>query len=163
MREPVAAPNPVVFLARYGLDAVLTDDDDPGLWAAVVGAHWPPPGDPSLNAPGLSFGLAYSYDPPWTFARVGPYALRVVESVDPADAPRGLRAPRLRRFPYLSIRIERPSAGKDRALVDTGRTLGFLAGQGETRVWEKVPEAREGPDEAEHWRPTDEVVSSWRS
>ena len=41
----------ISILQRYGLDQVLTDQDDPRLWATVVDMLWPHPDDPHLVDP----------------------------------------------------------------------------------------------------------------
>lgn len=45
------------LIQAYGLDALLTDQDDPALWEAALRQHWPAPGDPTCMVDALRFDL----------------------------------------------------------------------------------------------------------
>jgi len=59
------------------------------------------------------------------------------------------------RYPFLYLDIERPSAGRDSALVHAGRQFALLAGSGSTRRWERAAGAG--------WGETDDLLLSWIS
>lgn len=62
------------------------------------------------------------------------------------------------RYPRLTLEVARPSAGRDRAVVEAGVETGVLAGRGVAKVWRRTPDV-DGPLA---WEETDEVFSSWR-
>jgi len=88
-------------LRAYGLDVLLTEQDDPCLWAAALRRHWPAPDDPSCAESILRFGIGRRIregedlsDPTlslhagsrgmveieeWCFERVDPSHLRVTQ------------------------------------------------------------------------------------
>jgi len=92
-------PESMAVLLAYGLDALLTEQDDPCLWAAALRQHWPAPGDPGCDGQILRFGIGRQIregedlsDPTlslhagsrgmveieeWCFERVDPGRLRV--------------------------------------------------------------------------------------
>ncbi len=45
------------LLAAYGLDALLTPQDDPQLWQAALRQHWPAPDDPACPVEALRFRI----------------------------------------------------------------------------------------------------------
>ena len=47
--------NSTPFLQAYGLDALLTAQDDPQLWEAALRLHWPAPADPACGVDVLRF------------------------------------------------------------------------------------------------------------
>lgn len=59
------------------------------------------------------------------------------------------------RYPFLYLDIERPSAGRDSALVHAGRQFALLARSGSTRRWERAAGAG--------WGETDDLLLSWIS
>jgi hypothetical protein len=48
---------PKAVLLAYGLDVLLTEQDDPGLWAAALRQHWPAADDPRCAEQILRFGI----------------------------------------------------------------------------------------------------------
>ena len=68
MTEPRAL-DPRGFVALYGLDAVLTEEDDPSLWEAVLRKRWWRPYGPKLSLLGsqvrLVFGVAATPTSGW--------------------------------------------------------------------------------------------------
>jgi len=44
-----------LYLRAYGLDIIITEQDDPVLWEAVLSCHWPAPGDSSCMVEALRF------------------------------------------------------------------------------------------------------------
>jgi hypothetical protein len=107
--EPAAGcQEPMALLQAYGLDVLLTDQDDPCLWAAALRRHWPAPDDPScaesilrfgigrrvsegedlsdstLNAQAMSRGMVEIEE--WCFERVDPGHLRVTQCQPQAAA-----------------------------------------------------------------------------
>ncbi len=45
------------LIQAYGLDALLTEQDDPALWEAALSAYWPHPGDPASLVDALRFDV----------------------------------------------------------------------------------------------------------
>ena len=165
-------------LGAYGLDQVLTDQDDPHLWAAALIRHWPAPGDPDCEPSTLRFGVgrvASAGDEAapmgrsgmvkivsWCFERVDTDHLRAVPC---SDAPRmslmsmiasgnlsalGEPGASLVRD-YLDV--FRPTMGEGRALVHAGMSAPPNMGLGETHRWVQGEDG--------HWVETAEVVSRW--
>lgn len=78
----------LTVLRTYGLDAVLSDRDDPKLWAAALSKHWPLPDDSRITIGGLEFGIGEVDDTVpikikiserWCFERVDNNRLQVVQ------------------------------------------------------------------------------------
>ena len=165
-------------LGVFGLGQVLTDRDDPHLWAAVLVRHWPAHGDPDAEPSTLRFGVggvasAGDVTAPanrsgmvkivsWCFERVDADHLR---SAPCSDAPRmplmsmiasgklselGEPGASLARD-YLDI--SRPTLGEGAALVHAGMSAPPNMGLGETHRWVQGEDG--------HWVETDEVVSGW--
>jgi len=98
----------MAVLQAYGLDALLTEQDDPCLWAAALHRCWPAPDDPSCAESVLRFGIGRRVgegedlsDPTlsmhagsrgmveieeWCFERVDPGHLRVTQCQPQAAA-----------------------------------------------------------------------------
>ena len=134
--------DPISTLQLYGLDQVLTDQDDPPLWAAALVKHWPTPNDPNLHVPRLTFGIGMRQDRNtkpaghdrsgmatieiWCFQRVDEEHLRAVHTD---------RETRWSSYPEYILDISRPSAGSEIAFLHAGDNPAPLIGYGETRVW----------------------------
>ncbi len=56
-QSPSGHEEPMVVLQAYGLDALLTEQDDPCLWAAALRQHWPAPDHPDCAEQILRFGI----------------------------------------------------------------------------------------------------------
>ncbi len=162
------------ILARYGLDEALSSEDDAGLWAAALGRHWPDPGVPDAPLDGMVFAVGCRPDggadperarhglveaEAWRFKRADSGPLRAVrikrEDADPRVPEPGEDPFGEDRYPLFYLDVERPSAGRDSALVYAGSLHGPLAGSGATRRWRREPGAG--------WRETEEPVSFWIS
>jgi hypothetical protein len=186
MGESRAAPGPAAEararLARYGLDDLLTAQDDPVFWAAAVAQHWPPPESADLHPAELRFGLGrlpaggageavastrsgLEVDEEWCFERVDAERLRAVPcqehpqpsflfAVAMASSGEGaaLNDPAIYQG-RLYLDLSRPSRGQARALVHAGTSALGTAGRGETHVW--------AVDEEGRWEDTGEVVARW--
>jgi hypothetical protein len=180
--EPALQETALALLRQYGLDPILTDQDDPALWAAVLARHWPAPDDPDLNAAVLRFGIGrlppaggadagastrsgMEMEEVWCVERVDAAHLRAVPCNDRpqvgfmaamvmASAGDGsaLDDPRVYRG-RLYLDLSRPSRGEERALVHAGTSAPGNAGTGETRLWHV--------DEGGTWVETEEVVARW--
>jgi hypothetical protein len=180
--EPALQEAVLALLRRYGLDPILTDHDDPVLWAVVLARHWPAPDDPDLDPSELRFGIGrlppaggeeagastrsgMEMDEVWCFERVDAGHLRAVPCNDRpqvgfmfalAMASAGDRSalddPEVYRG-RLYLDLSRPSRHAERALVHAGTSAPGNAGTGETRVWQL--------DESGTWVPTEEVVTRW--
>ena len=167
------------ILARYGLDDALTAEDDAGLWAAALAAHWPDPSDLDAPVGGMVFTVGRVPGDEdegeddghprhelveieaWRFERAAPDRLRALPVEGVEDEP---RAPRPGedpfgdgRYPLLYLDVERPSTGVESALVHAGRLFGPLAGAGETRRWSRDAGKPHG------WRQTEEPLFLWIS
>src|SRR5262245_13351638 len=46
-----------VLLHQFGLEQLLSDDDDARLWAAVLHRYWPPISDPRIDRAALYFEI----------------------------------------------------------------------------------------------------------
>jgi hypothetical protein len=44
------------WIESYGLEKVVSEQDDPALWEAAIRKHWLPPDDPSILVDALRFG-----------------------------------------------------------------------------------------------------------
>lgn len=44
-------------LRVYGLDQIVTEEDDPWLWAYVLIHHWPAPWESHVELSSLGFGI----------------------------------------------------------------------------------------------------------
>lgn len=51
-------PGTATVLASYGLNAVVTVEDDSDLWADALLRRWPPTDDPAFDAEALYFGTS---------------------------------------------------------------------------------------------------------
>ena len=168
-------------LRAFGLDAYLTDDDDPALWAAALACHWAAVDDVALGVDDLHFGVGRepaSGDEPtalsgmvsideWCFERIDDRRLRAVVCVAKpavtwpssggvAAMVSGLALPAgfvLGRGSD-TITISRPSRGVHTALVYRGQSAPF-AGTGATRRWVRGDDGR--------WAETGEFTSRWLS
>ena len=78
----------LTILKTYGLDAILSDRDDPKLWAAALSKYWPLLDDPRINVDGLKFGIGEFDDTVstkikisehWRFAWMDNSQLKVVQ------------------------------------------------------------------------------------
>ena len=157
--------DPMCVLQLYGLDQVLTAQDDPRLWAAALSEHWPLPDDPRLgdfpidDAPRFSFGVgrlprdeaerwergSIAIEEKWTFERVDEQHFRA--NIGEVQFPGN--------WPHFILDKSRPSVGTKLAWVHAGDNPAPLIGYGETRVWVRQEDGG--------WSKTDEVVSTWIS
>ncbi|MDY7041910.1 MAG: hypothetical protein SVX38_13720 [Chloroflexota bacterium] len=175
IRDLFEQQGPLAVLARYELDRILTDQDDPALWAAALIWHWPAPDDKGMYPDSLRFGVghvvsgeedregaqagdAMERTEVRCFERVDEEHLRVVECHDqPAPTISVLPGigilPAARSYNYLDV--SRPSKGERRALIHWGVSGGGFFGSGETRYWERQADGR--------WAETEETVSRWLS
>jgi hypothetical protein len=164
----------IAVLALYGLDQILTAQDDPALWAAILIRHWPAPSSPDMDPTALRFGIAkipsdealasprsgLEEIETWCFEPAGTDRLRVVPCMDrpqpsfmfalamgaSANDP-GLLSGRM----YLDV--SRPSQGEARALVHSGVSAPPNAGTGETRYWQIGDQGA--------WGETQQTASRW--
>ena len=154
--------DPLAILRLYGLDELLTEADDPRLWAAAVAKHWPKPDDAELKdvsiysrGPRFSFGIGQIPEPGhqprhrsgmtivqrWAFERVDDEHFKPI----PGEAE----------YPHFLVDISRPSADTDMAWVHAGYHGAPLAGGGDTTPWKRQSDGS--------WIDTGEVVSEWIS
>jgi len=173
-QDLLATGGAIAVLRLYGLDRVLTEQDDPALWAAVLVRHWPAPGSPDMDPAALRFGVGgipadearasprsgLEKIETWCFERVDADHLRVVPC---AERPQvsfmfalamgaSTEDPELLRG-RMYLDVSRPSRGEERALVHAGVSAPPNAGTGETRRW------RVG--DTGNWTETAETVSRW--
>ena len=173
-QELLAAGGAITVLRLYGLDQILTAQDDPALWAAILMRHWPAPGSPDMDPAALRFGIGKipldrAHASPrsgldeietWCFERVDADHLRAVRC---ADRPQvsfmsalamgaSIDDPQLYQG-RVYLDVSRPSRGEERALVHWGVSTPPNAGTGETRYWRS---SDQGDCEE-----TEEAVSRW--
>lgn len=167
----------LAVLRVFGLDQVLSDQDDPGLWASVLVQHWPAPWEPDIDPAALRFGIgrivsegiqaARSGMEPieeWCFERIDGDHLQVAEC---AEVPKlsfmammasgNLSAMNDSQASWVRdyLDVSRPSHNHKKALVHKGMSIPPNAGSGETHYWEK--------NEDGSWVETKEVFSHWLS
>jgi hypothetical protein len=135
--------NPILFLESYGLDQLLTDQDDPYLWAAVVDKYWPKLDYPDRPIPRLLFTVDKTH---WRFERIGVGSIRPVPIKPEMSGPL---------YADYSLEVRRPSTSQATVLVMTGSNPAPLAGRGELRIWKRQADGS--------WIETDEIVGSWIS
>ena len=174
------------LLAGYRLDRVLSEEDDPDLWAAAVLEHWSS-WSPSVLVERGYEALFFVVGPARSLA--GPSGGRGAERwvVDP-DGRGGWRATnyeewerhpdptpgmlRLRRrwqergvlfkvgpLPRLLLGIERPSRGLDEARVHSGAFYDAGVGSGHAAVWKKRP----GASGSVVWEEGEKAPGGWRA
>jgi hypothetical protein len=153
--------DPMSVLQIYGLDQVLTAQDDPRLWAAVLREHWPLPDDPKLrdqpidDSPRFSFGvgrLPSESDERSDWSGMIIDERWVLERVDAKHFRANRGEPK---YPHFILDMSRPSVSTNLAWVHAGDNPAPLIGYGETRVWVRQEDGG--------WSETDEVVSTWIS
>lgn len=170
-------PPPRAVLQEYGLDRLLSNEDDPALWIAVVAKHFPPPGSDKLRVESLRFGLArlapetrYGLQPTQAWCFENGRAGRLQVTSCPPDGYRDAQFDKAlepevdtvlfaitfagNKWPYYSIVLPRPTVGVERVPVYTGAQWGFLHGYGHSAIWER---------RAGGWQETKEVLDWWRS
>ena len=132
------------ILNSYGLDAAISSQDDPCLWASVLNEHWPRATPRKLRRYALYFDVAV-FDKEqclthlksiesWAIERAGSGRFRAEKASQPIPhwcAPRGLETP----LRYLHIAITRPSKEQREAYVFHARVDGLRSGFGATRIW----------------------------
>jgi hypothetical protein len=150
----------ISILCSYGLDQVLTEQDDPRLWAAALKKYFPNPEDPNVPTLGFSFGIAASPSQEDGSKEISASGLKILETWRFSRmGGKGLRAIRSRRkssasdYPIHILDISRPSVNTTQAYVHAGRSPAPLIGGGETRLWTR--------QENGEWIETDQIVSSW--
>lgn len=150
----------ISVLRSYGLDQVLTEQDDPRLWAAALKKYLPNPEDPNRPTLGFSFGIAAYPSQDDGAKEINTSGLKILETWRFArmGGP-GLRAIRSRRktsgsdYPIHILDISRPSVNTNQAYVHAGRSPAPMIGGGETRLWKRQEDGE--------WIETDQIVSSW--
>ena len=165
-------------LRAFGLNRVLTEQDDPVLWAAALVRHWYAPGEAELHLAALRFGVSKLTPVPgvrgvkvgkggmqelevWCFELAEPGRLRPVACPEqPALSFMGsLMAGGLTATAQAGtwvqdiLEVSRPSLSVSAALVHVGMLAPLNAGSGETRLWQRASNGT--------WIETDEVVSHW--
>jgi hypothetical protein len=133
------------ILNAYGLGNVLTDKDDPLLWAAILAKYWPLPHSPTIRIWGYQFewkvsSLCFGVGVPkpnepreievideWCFERVDASSLQITEfehrevSFD---------------NPWIGLIVTRPSKNQNHALVHLWTLHHGRAGHGVAYQWE---------------------------
>ena len=173
-QDLLATRGAMAVLRLYGLDRILTAQDDPALWGTILTQHWPAPGSPDMDPAALRFGIGKI--PPdeahasprsgleeietWCFERVDTGHLRVVQCEDRPQTSfmfalvtdTSTSDPDLYRG-RMYLDVSRPSQGEERALVHWGISTPPNAGTGETRYWQVNDKGT--------WEETTETVSRW--
>ena len=152
---PKKIKEPLEVLAAYGLDEILTAEDDPILWATAVVDAWPFPRDPQANLSEYYFQVAISLPDSDQFEhqewRLSEAAGRVCANPWTEEEK---RAEIIQRWgkPYLepammTICVPRPSANLNTGWVNSGFVvLGGLGGSGHWDDWVRRPDGSWVPD-----------------
>lgn len=165
-------------LRAFGLHRMLTDEDDPALWAAVLIRHWHAPAEPDLDPACLRFTVSRPVSAKaahefklgrsgmlelevWCFERVEHDRLRVVHCPEPPSLSfMGMlmnispgAAAQMGSWVQDLLEVSRPSLGERAALVHAGMSAPVNAGSGETRLWARAADGT--------WFETEEVVARW--
>lgn len=178
--EPPSPPppkTPLERLQRYDLDQVLSAEDDPALWSAVIASHFDLPESDKIVVPGLRFGIGTIHPTSkfllqpilgTCFSRVDPYHLTLCDcpqdergdhDFDPELVPSlAMRLiyvgyPPLPERPTLSIVVPRPSANLFKVPVYTAVNRSGAAATGATLYWVKDKNGR--------WQKSSERVNWW--
>ena len=153
--------DPISVLRFYGLDQVLTDQDDPLLWVYAIYRHWPKLDNPDLPLSRLSFGIGMVPEENEKMEKVDASGMVIIERwrFEHIDEKR-IRSVRDERYIWESnpehiLEVSRPSATNEIAWVHNGSYPAPLVGNGETRVWIRQKDGI--------WVETSEVVGGWIS
>ena len=166
-------------LSAFGLDRILTDQDDPEFWAAALRRHWHAPAESEMQPDALRFGVGRPVPDDdardvrvsrsgmealeeWCFERFEADRLRVVECQDQVTpsfmgmlmgsgslAAAGDAGSWVRDY----LEVSRPSLGESRVLVHAGMSAPVGVGSGETRAWVRADDGG--------WVETEEVLARW--
>jgi hypothetical protein len=169
----------VSILQFYGVEQILSEQDDARLWATIFSKNWPVPFSEKLRIASLRFGIGriapetYCQIQPieaWCFERVANNLLKVKECSDTAPHIDAAIDKKLKglvnsvlfylpfadtEYPRSSIVITRPSRNKTEAFVFVGWEYAHLFGRGATHKWVYH---RNGT-----WEETGEPMGYWRS
>jgi hypothetical protein len=165
-------------LRAFGLNRLLTDQDDPALWAAALMRHWHAPQEPELHLAALRFGVSRTVPASlsgtvkpgrsgmqqlevWCFERVEAGRLRPLACPEqPGLSFMGAlmgggpgAAAQIASWVQDVLEVSRPSLGERTALVYAGMSAPVNAGSGETRLWARTADG--------NWTETDEIISHW--
>jgi hypothetical protein len=165
-------------LRAFGLNRILSEDDDPALWTAALIRHWHAPAEPELDPGALRFTVSRAVSGKaasefklgrsgmlelevWCFERVEPDRLRAVQCPEPPSLSHmGMlmnsgpgAAAQLGSWVQDLLEVSRPSLGEGTALVHAGMSAPVNVGSGETRLWARPEDGL--------WIETDEVVARW--
>ena len=146
--------DPLATLRLYGLEELLTEEDDPCLWAAAVAKHLPRPDDPNARSfhgvPQLDFGVG-------VISQTGGRAAGEIEhwTLERTDDKRYKARRGIVDYPDYFLEISRPSSGADSARVHSGFQVFPRSGRGITTEWRHEPDGS--------WVETDNIVSAWVS
>ncbi len=144
----------VNFIHNFGFDQILTDEDDPILWALAVQAYWAPksgwnrvfaigkrqrtPEEHKLGGTDKSALRVWFFDPSaeggWRVHEV----VRPPAGILPTPTARSRILQDLAahyRLPLLQLQIERPSKGEQEVVVYVSERRGALNGFGAASIW----------------------------
>ncbi len=149
--------NPLSFLSLYGLDQIITEEDNASLWVSVIKKSWPLPNEAKMEPSKYYFGVGYLNEDSymkiqpthaWTFERIHLRQLRVRDCptarVSDAQLDQQLKAIvpfsllycfSSEYWPYGAIVITRPSQQHQKVLIYSGFRATGTTGWGETRIW----------------------------
>jgi hypothetical protein len=174
---PAPKETAVSLMQQYGIDTILTVEDDLELWEGVLQSHFPPLQEIETEMSGVRFGVGQPASTAklkiqptigYGFARIDQDSARVIDTftdeVVDADFDEALirTVPMLLLYlnelhgherPYRSIVVERPSKGKKRVLVYTAVKRRNNTGYGATCFWEYLPDGS--------WQQTKERLNWW--
>ena len=150
--------NSIRLLKSYGLDHLITAQDDLHLWFAAVNKHWPKINEPNQPFPGVLFGVGRikrkEEDP-------GPSGMEMIQEwlLIRTYGSQILPLPIEHKyasylFPEHILQVSRPSVSQATAIVHAGSNPAPLSGSGEARIWEHQADGS--------WIET-EVITRWIS
>lgn len=138
------------YLQAWGLDEVLTEKDDPELWATVLARYWPAPDKRRLNVGGLLFAVGKMENPQnkspleefersfremykYKFIGEGGDLWAIPEAQERMSQGEVSKLPPS--YPLRTLQIDRPSKNVQSVLVDHMYTWGRLAARGGLEEW----------------------------
>ena len=155
-------PVPSCILRAYGLDAVLTDEDDPELWRVLLRRYFPAPSGLRLMEPErfpcLTFAVVLWSERMLRQIEVNLSRPRKSDYWRITRLPSGDLVPTKSRhtllpYSHLELRVPRPTLGLAMTTVQFGARCSVTVGSGNFSTWAKSSDGIWSPTGVEfgHW------------